>query len=71
MKFIWNWFSGKTYTEINDNLISEDGRIFMKTPTGYVSEQGDFIQQTSNGLLNTTTGEWSMTTDVFDRNNGY
>lgn len=66
MKFIWNWLSGKTYTESSGNLISEDGRVFTKTPGGFMSENGDFIQQVGNNYVNHSTGDWSVHTDVFD-----
>jgi hypothetical protein len=68
MKFIWNWLSGQTYTETNDALIDEHGDVFNKCATGYVSQDGVFIERVNGQLLNTQTGEWSTTTDVFQNN---
>lgn len=70
MKFLWNWLSGQTYTETDDALIDERGEVFIKTPTGFVSQDGTFIERVNGQLLNTQTGDWSTTTDVFS-NNGY
>ena len=71
MKFIWNWFSGKTYTDTGNTIIDEDGSTFMKIPGGYVAEDGTLIQKVGQHFVNTATGDWSVNTDVFDRNNGY
>ena len=68
MKLIWNWLSGKTYTETESSMVDEHGNVFMKTPNGFVSQDGTFINQVNNQLLNTSTGEWSAFSDVFNSN---
>ena len=67
MKFIWNWLSGNTYTQTADTLVSETGEVFNRTPSGYVSQDGVFIERMNDQFVNTQTGQWSSTSDVFSK----
>jgi hypothetical protein len=60
-----NIFSGKVYTTVGDVKVSQDGKTFVKSGEDWIGTNGDFIQQTSNGLLNSRTGIASTYGDPF------
>lgn len=60
-----NIFTGKVYVTTDDLKIAQDGRTFVRSDDDWIGPNGDFIQQTSNGLLNSRTGIGSTYGDPF------
>jgi hypothetical protein len=56
MSFFTNLFSGKTYTEMGNTIINEDGKSFVKVGSTWVGDQGEFIQRQGQHLININTG---------------
>jgi hypothetical protein len=56
MSFFTNLFSGKTYTDMGNTIINEDGKSFIKVGSTWVGDQGEFIQRQGQHLININTG---------------
>ena len=56
MSFFTNIFSGKTYNELGNTIINEDGKSFVKLGSTWIGDDGDFIQRQGQHLFNTKTG---------------
>ena len=65
-----NPFSAKTYTTTDTVKIANDGTSFVKAGNDWIASNGDYIQQTNNGLLNLRTGVNSTFGDPFGDSNG-
>ena len=65
MKTFFDIFSGQTYTETSMMRLTEDGRVFTKIGTNYISPDGELIIKQGSHLLNTKTGVMSNFGDPF------
>ena len=45
MSFFTNLFSGKTYTEMGNTIIDEEGKSFVKVGSTWIGDQGEYIQR--------------------------
>ena len=71
MSFFTNIFSGKTYTELGNTIINEDGKSFVKVGSTWVGNDGDFIQHQGQHLVNVSTGTSDAWGDPFGEKNEY
>lgn len=68
--FETNPFSAKTYTNTDSVKIANDGAVFVKVGIDWIAPNGDYIQQTNNGLLNLRTAINEAYGDPFGDSNG-
>jgi len=68
MSFFTNIFSGKTYTELGNTIINEDGKSFVKVGSTWIGDQGEYIQRQGQHLVNISTGESDAWGDPFKAN---
>jgi hypothetical protein len=66
MSFFTNIFSGKTYTELGNTIINEDGESFIKIGSNWIGGDGDFIQRQGQHLVNINTGTSDAWGDPFE-----
>lgn len=66
-----NPFSAKTYNISDKVKIAQDGTASVKVGNDWIAPNGDYIQQTNNGLLNLRTGVNSTFGDPFGDSNDY
>ena len=65
MSFFTNLFSGKTYTDLGNTIINEDGKSFIKLGSTWIGDDGDFIQRQGQHMVNTNTGTSDAWGDPF------
>jgi hypothetical protein len=65
----FNIFSGKLYNTFGSVKTDQDGNVFNKSGSSWISTHGDVIQETSGGYLNVKTGTLSTFGDPFDEVN--
>jgi hypothetical protein len=65
-----NIFSGKVYRTEGNIKVAQDGTTFVKAGNDWIGPNGDFIQQTGNGLQNSRTNVNETFGDPFGDNNG-
>ena len=66
MKWFFNLFSGHSYTETNNILTSDEGKVFTKVGNDWLSQDGDYIRRDNSGYMNTQTGVSSTWGDPFE-----
>jgi len=66
MKWLFNIFSGHSYTESDQTRISEEGRVYNKFGNDWLADNGDLIQRDGNQFMNTRTGVRSESGDPFE-----
>jgi hypothetical protein len=69
MSFFTNLFSGKTYTEMGNTIINEDGKSFVKVGSTWIGDQGEYIQRQGQHLVNLNTGTSDVWGDPFGAKN--
>ena len=69
MSFFTNLFSGKTYTEMGNTIINEDGKSFVKVGSTWIGDQGEYIQCQGQHLVNLNTGTSDAWGDPFGAKN--
>lgn len=65
MSFFTNIFSGRTYTEMGNTIIDEDGKNFVKVGSTWIGDQGEYIQRQGQHLVNLETGTSTAWGDPF------
>ena len=60
-----NIFSGKLYNTFGSVKTDQDGNVFNKSGSSWISTHGDVIQETNGGYLNIKTGTLSTFGDPF------
>jgi hypothetical protein len=60
-----NILSGKLYNTFGSVKTDQDGNVFNKSGSSWISTHGDVIQETSGGYLNVKTGTLSTFGDPF------
>lgn len=63
---IINPASGKMYTRMGKDLVSDDGKYFVNVGDTYVSETGRVIQKVGDEWMDTATGKMTPNQDPFD-----
>lgn len=58
-------FSGETYFETETTKVANNGNTFTKMGRSWVGNNGEVIQETGSGLMNTKTGVMSSWGDPF------
>ena len=67
MSFFTNIFSGKTYTQLGENIIiNEDGESFIKLGSTWIGNDGEYIQRQGQHLVNINTGTSDAWGDPFE-----
>lgn len=66
MSFFTNIFSGKTYTEMGNTIINEDGKSFIKVGFTWIGNDGEYIQRQGQHLVNINTGTSDAWDDPFE-----
>lgn len=69
MSCFTNLFSGKTYTEMGNTIINEDGKSFVKVGSTWIGDQGEYIQRQGQHLINIETGVSDAWGDPFGSSN--
>jgi hypothetical protein len=65
MSFFTNLFSGKTYTEMGNTIINQDGKSFVKIGSTWIGDEGEYIQRQGQHLVNINTGTSDAWGDPF------
>lgn len=66
MNWFFNIFSGRTYTQTNDLMTSDEGKTYTKVGNDWLSEEGEYIRRDNFGYTNTQTGVSSNWGDPFE-----
>jgi hypothetical protein len=65
MSFWTNLFSGNNYHKTESTIMRDDGKMFYKTGSMWIDDEGTTVQQMGNNLMNLNTGVDSRWGDPF------
>jgi hypothetical protein len=65
MSFWTNLFSGHFYNKTESTIMRDDGKMFYKTGSMWIDDEGTTVQQMGNHQMNLNTGVDSRWGDPF------